>query len=116
MSEFNCHSCGACCMVLDKILSYPDKRIPDEYREEIKNFPYKANKNGWCEKLGADLKCTIYEKRPPLCRIDDHFKKHKRCATKKEYYAETTEACKALMKSELGMSEKEIETTYATLP
>ncbi len=37
---------------------------------EYQSFPYNIDESGKCEKLTGDLKCSIYEERPLLCRID----------------------------------------------
>lgn len=33
------------------------------------DFPYKANKDGSCEKL-VDNRCSIYETRPDVCNVE----------------------------------------------
>lgn len=113
--DFKCHGCGACCMVLEDILNSPTEQVMEEYQKSIAEFPYKAKDNGHCEKLGEDMKCSVYENRPSLCRIDDHFNSGKCSQNKEDFYGDTTKACKALMKSELKMSDKEIEAVYASL-
>ena len=49
MSEMACTLCGACCVA-------PDIAALDK--------PLGAR----CPHLGADLRCTIYERRPAVCR------------------------------------------------
>ena len=34
------------------------------------SFPYAWDETGRCEKLGDDNRCTVYEKRPLICRVD----------------------------------------------
>lgn len=113
--DFKCHNCGACCMVLGDIVGTPIEEIPEEYQEYVKEFPHDIKENGHCSKLGEDMKCSVYEDRPSLCRIDDHFNSGKCSQNKEDFYGDTTKACKALMKSELEMSDKEIEAVYASL-
>jgi len=108
--KFPCHMCGACCMMVGQILAGDYKQ---EYRELVKKFPYKADEKGWCEKLGKDLKCTVYNKRPPLCRIDYAYDRlFLRKKTRKQYYDETSLACRWLMEDKLGMSKTEIDKVY----
>lgn len=113
--DFKCHGCGACCMTLGSILEATTEEIEEEYREYKQEFPYKAKENGHCEKLDENLKCSVYENRPSLCRIDDHLNSGKCSQNKEDYYRDTTKACKALMESELGMSKAQVEAYYANL-
>ena len=110
--DFPCHSCGACCMMLGEILE-DDKNVNPEYLELVKQFPHKADENGWCEKLDENMKCSIYEERPQLCRIKETwrllFSKEKTMA---EYFTETIGACQRLMEIKLGMSKDQIKKVY----
>ena len=54
---WKCKECGACCYFIDKA-----KKMGYE-------FPYKANKDGSCEKL-VDNRCSIYETRPDICNVE----------------------------------------------
>lgn len=111
-AKFPCHSCGACCMMIGK-LQESDDNVNEEYRDLVREFPYKADEGGWCEKLGSDLKCTIYETRPLLCRIKEVWKlKFSKTRTMEKYFSDTTMACKRLMTEMLGMSEDQIKKVY----
>lgn len=111
-----CHGCGACCMAVGDILATPLEELDEEFREDVKNFPHGVDENGWCEKLDADMNCTVYENRPLLCRVDSHY--NGRPDNKKdhvEYYDEIEESCKYLMKEKLGMNDEDIDLVYTTL-
>lgn len=111
-SKFPCHSCGACCMMVGDLLKNEDNVNPD-YLDLVRDFPYKADESGWCEKLGDDLKCSIYETRPLLCRIEEVWRiKFSGERTKSDYFSETAMACKRLMKHKLGMNESQIQKVY----
>ena len=113
--EFPCHSCGACCMMLGHILESEDNVTP-EYLDLVKEFPYKADEAGWCEKLDENMQCSIYEERPLLCRISSVWKKiFSKKMTIQEYYTKTIGACKVLMGTKLGMSEDQITKIYDDL-
>lgn len=65
--EFNCTACGLCCTQIGKLIAT---------REEFKNFPYKTDEKGKCEKLNDDGKCSVYESRPDICRVDKTHEKY----------------------------------------
>lgn len=69
MSEFPCTGCSLCCRAIGVILAEQDlfKKLPVVV-QAIKEFPYKANAEGVCEKL-VDNRCSVYESRPLLCNI-----------------------------------------------
>ena len=99
-------------MMVGEILKSDDNVNP-EYLSLLKEFPYKADESGWCEKLDEDLKCSVYEERPLLCRINDTWKALFSKDQKLEnYHAKTTMACRRLMKIKLGMSENQIKKVY----
>jgi Fe-S-cluster containining protein len=67
MDKFECTSCGLCCKKIGKILKYG---APFDYlKKATREFPYKANEDGSCEKLDKDNKCSVYDDRPLLCDI-----------------------------------------------
>lgn len=66
---YPCTGCGCCCKVIDQILANAHQLLP----EVAMAFPYKHN-NGVCEML-VDNKCSVYDNRPLLCRVDD-LQKH----------------------------------------
>lgn len=69
MSEFPCTGCSLCCRAIGAILAEPNlfRNLPIVV-QAVKDFPYKADANGVCEKL-VDNRCSVYEKRPLLCNI-----------------------------------------------
>lgn len=79
--SFACSSCGACCRRLGLII------------DEVKKigFPYNVNEKGHCEKLDENNRCTVYEKRPDICRIDKQQEKSE--MTKKEYFFANAKIC-----------------------
>ncbi|MET0961054.1 MAG: YkgJ family cysteine cluster protein [Psychrobacillus psychrotolerans] len=59
-------------------------------------FLSEYNINGQCSKL-VDNKCTIYESRPLLCRIDESYDQiFSTLMTKEEFYVHNAMACNAL--------------------
>lgn len=89
MSGFPCTSCGACCSSIEGI-------------EFLKEF----NIKGRCSML-IENKCTIYESRPLLCRIDESYEQiFSTLMTKEEFYLQNATACNALQEK-LG-----IDTRY----
>lgn len=111
-NKFPCHGCGACCMMVGEVLESDDNVNP-EYLDLVHKFPYKADKFGWCEKLDNDFKCSVYESRPALCRVDHVWKLlFSETQTLDEYFTRSTLACKNLMEIKLGMTQEEIESVY----
>lgn len=89
MSGFPCTSCGACCSSIEWI-----------------EFLSEYNINGQCSKL-VENKCTMYESRPLLCRIDESYEQiFSTLMTKEEFYMQNALACNALQEK-LG-----IDTSY----
>ena len=77
---FKCNGCGKCCQNIWAL-------------EGMEDFPYKAKKDGSCEKL-VDNKCSIYETRPLICRVDDYFEKNiKGTMSKKAWYKLNNNSC-----------------------
>jgi hypothetical protein len=85
---FGCTSCGACCRRLGLIIN------------EIKKtgFPYNVNEKGHCEKLNENNKCTVYENRPDICRIDKKYGISE--MTQKEYYLANAKLCNKWMEED----------------
>ena len=76
---FQCDKCGECCRNLDK------------YREL-------HDGDGICRYLRENL-CSIYEKRPLICRIDEGFEAFfKDKISYEEYLQYTYECCEILKK------------------
>ena len=93
-----------------------DDNVNPEYLALLKEFPYKADGNGWCEKLDKDLKCSVYEERPLLCRINDTWKElFSKDQELEDYHKTTTMACKRLMEIKLGMTKSQIKKVYDDL-
>lgn len=88
--SFGCTSCGACCKRVDSVIEFYGEKEPGS----IYHFPY-AHKDGVCEKLGEDNRCTVYDNRPIICSIDAMmelaFMDDE--AGKKEYYSQCADAC-----------------------
>lgn len=77
---FKCDKCGACCRHVNLSSLY---QILDRG-------------DGICKYLDNNL-CTIYEKRPLLCRIDDSYRAFfSSVMSKEEYYRLNYEACSEL--------------------
>lgn len=81
---FDCKACGTCCRNLDKNEIYKDLDRGDGSCIYLKNN-----------------RCTIYENRPLLCRIDESYEEiFYKIMTRDEYYKLNKEACKRLNKEE----------------
>lgn len=81
---FECDKCGCCCRNLHK---------SDLYSELNKG-------DGICKYLVGNL-CSIYEKRPILCRVDECYEKYfYQWMSREEYYQQNKEACKKLKEAE----------------
>ena len=81
---WKCKECGACCYFIDKA-----KKMGYE-------FPYKAKKDGSCEKL-IDNRCSIYEDRPDICNVE----KVRRILDKEyfEYYELMEKSCEEVRRN-----------------
>ena len=81
---FNCDMCGECCRHLDRSVIYEKLNRGD----------------GVCRYLVGN-KCSIYEIRPLLCRIDESYEMlFKSIISKDEYYRLNYEACENLKNKE----------------
>lgn len=77
---FKCDMCGECCRNLNKSSLYADLDMGD----------------GVCRYLNGN-KCSIYDNRPLLCRIDESYEAFfKDVITIDEYYSLNYEACNIL--------------------
>lgn len=83
--KFACSGCGSCCSRVGEALSHLRPL----------GFPYNANEDGSCEMLTEDKKCSVYENRPLVCRIDRMYNKyHKKTGkSRKEMYREEAIIC-----------------------
>lgn len=79
MINFPCTACGACCRSINGI-----------------SFLEKYNRQGTCIKL-VNNRCSIYNERPLLCRIDEAYEEvFSEFMTLEEYYEENAKACNVL--------------------
>lgn len=83
---FKCDMCGECCRNLDKSSLYADLDMG----------------NGICRYLNGN-KCSIYDDRPLLCRVDESYEAYfKDVITIDEYYRLNYESCDVLKKQAGG--------------
>jgi len=82
--EFLCSSCGACCRAAGKM--------------DGAKYGLPIKEDGSCANLIGNL-CSIYDKRPNICRIDVMTHK-KEFQSRKSYYIEATKACHNLIDNE----------------
>ncbi|MGH1467805.1 MAG: YkgJ family cysteine cluster protein [Bdellovibrionales bacterium] len=72
MESVSCSTCKAlCCRLEVRLIDDSDEQVPEEYTEVVEAFytAMKRGEDGWCEALDRKtMLCTIYEKRPYLCR------------------------------------------------
>jgi Fe-S-cluster containining protein len=94
------------------VLNTPRHTLPESLKDVIGSFPYAVDENGQCEKLTEDNKCSVYDKRPELCRVDVGYRHFKETMTKKQYIQASIATCKMLMGQVLKMSENEIKRVY----
>ena len=81
---FPCKKCGLCCRNLDK----------------SQLFRQLHNGDGVCKYLKENL-CSIYERRPLLCRVDEcYYKYFSDKLTLEEYYKLNLEICNKLISGE----------------
>lgn len=81
---FSCDRCGCCCRNLNK---------SDLYAELDRG-------DGTCIYLIGNL-CSIYEKRPLLCRVDECYKLFfSKSMSLEEYYFRNTQECEKMKKME----------------
>ncbi|WP_318245179.1 YkgJ family cysteine cluster protein [Solibacillus faecavium] len=79
MYSFPCTECGACCSSINNI-----------------EFLTEYNRDGVCVNL-VNNRCTIYESRPLLCRVDAAFDEiFSKNMTREAYYLANALACNEL--------------------
>ena len=69
-TEVTCTNCEASCCRLDAIL-FDDTEVPDKFIERNTRGGWSMARleDGWCSALDRNaMICTIYEKRPWICR------------------------------------------------
>lgn len=80
-----------------KIQVILDTKEHSPVKDIIDQFPYVALPDGGCEKYDREAKkCTVYEDRPLMCRVDEMYKRWPEKMSRKEYYRKTEEVCKIL--------------------
>ena len=71
-TEISCSTCKAlCCRLEVRLIDDSDDQVPVEFTTLVENFytAMKQGEDGWCQALDRKtMLCTIYEKRPFLCR------------------------------------------------
>lgn len=107
MDKFECSSCGLCCKRVGrsvkearKWLSENKNKKPDARTKAVATFPFKTNEKGWCEKLGEDGKCTVYENRPDVCSVEKSFELFAGGRTKEEYFTANAQLCNSWIRKE----------------
>lgn len=93
--SYGCTACGLCCKkVGETIENVKDKDGSNSFIKAFQDFPYKANEDGSCEKLGEDGKCTVYEDRPLVCSVPRMFQRFwKKRQTRKQHYLTEAKLC-----------------------
>jgi len=88
LDKFKCSKCGACCRNLDKSIHFAEYHKGD----------------GVCMYFDIDSNlCTIYDKRPLLCNIDEaYYVYFENYMTRDEYYVQNYNACEVLREIEQG--------------
>ena len=89
--SFPCISCGACC-----------RRIHELSPEVLRLWGLDIDEKGACVFLDGN-KCSIYETRPAICRIDSMLEVYG--YDRDEYYRWTAEVCNEMLAAE-GSTEK----------
>lgn len=79
---FYCSQCGICCRNLPKIPPFKEFHDGD----------------GICKYL-SENKCSIYEKRPSLCRVDESYHLFEHIISYQEYLEVNYISCKILQKN-----------------
>jgi uncharacterized protein len=68
--EVSCDNCEACCCRQEAML-FGDTEVPDKFlvENEQGGMSMARLEDGWCAALDRKtMRCTIYEKRPWICR------------------------------------------------
>lgn len=72
--EFNCSGCGLCCKKVGQAVKAARVALRkgniDLRTKTVATFPFKTSPEGACSKLDENGKCSIYETRPDVCRVD----------------------------------------------
>lgn len=98
--DFPCTGCGECCRRIQTILEANHEH--PVMREIVSRFPYKTQKDGSCEMLMEDGRCSVYEYRPLICNIK--MGGLVLGVDQKDWYRVNAEACNQMIK-EAGLGE-----------
>ena len=91
--EFECTSCGACCMKIGRSLGKP---AAFHFMQQAKDdFPYDTREDGSCEKL-IDNRCSVYDHRPLYCDIGRLADETNMLMTKKKWFDMNYKGCEEL--------------------
>ncbi|OFZ48374.1 MAG: hypothetical protein A2381_04225 [Bdellovibrionales bacterium RIFOXYB1_FULL_37_110] len=70
--KITCATCRAlCCRLEVRLIDDSDDQVPQRYTQKMDNLytVMKQGKDGWCVAVDrSTMLCSIYEKRPYLCR------------------------------------------------
>jgi Fe-S-cluster containining protein len=88
---FACYQCGACCYFLPIVPGYEH---------------YKHDTKGHCKYLLQDNSCSIYEKRPDICRVDVQYKLQTTISSWDEYCEKSLKVCRKLEEIVYGKNNK----------
>jgi Fe-S-cluster containining protein len=96
---FPCTGCGACCRKVGVMIN---KARSEEYEEGtigrlVQEFPFQYNESGACAML-IDGKCSVYEDRPLICRVEDLG--FKLGVNQRDWYKDNIVSCHELMEEE----------------
>ena len=107
--EFECSECGLCCRNAPKIAAEAREGLAkgdkSAITRETAKFPYGAKEDGFCEKLGTDGKCTVYDTRPDICNVQKSFETVGKGMTIEQYYSMQGKCCNYLIKT-AGLNDK----------
>ena len=96
MVEFQCSGCGLCCKKVGKAVKDARAVKPaqrDARTKAVAQFPYKTDASGACSRLDAEGKCTVYDTRPDVCRVDKSFELFGKGQSRERYYEGNAKLC-----------------------
>lgn len=105
--SYGCTGCSLCCRKIGETIErVKNMDSKDPFIKAFQDFPYKADEDGVCEKLGEDGKCTVYEDRPLVCSIPRMFQRfYKGKETRKQHYLSEAKICNRMIRKE-GLDDK----------
>ena len=97
--KFPCSQCGSCCRTIGSAIELAKQLPPDnDITDAFRNFPHAVNPDGSCSKLVLN-KCSIYDTRPDICRVDKVYEKYyAKTHTKHQAYELNKKMCKVAQK------------------